>query len=586
MRFTLFLFLSVASLAQVSHEITPREVGVNEFVYFVIKIEGQSGSDAPVFPKGLQSDENFQLAGSQPSTSIQTMIANGRASTIRSFTYSFRPQKQGRLPFPMQNYQVGDERFQTEAVTIDVGDETRGLGSRNRPSSAYDDFFNRSRQPRQREEVFVEYGLAKKEYYLGEPIALDVNLFRTTNVRISGQGSSMNLPDFTDFWIEEIDAPSQDRVVTRDGKRYLITPVSRQRLFANKVGELTIPPATFSLRVTVGSGFFADWQQAERRTEPLVLTIKPLPRKGQPAGFNGLVGRFQVHAELDRAEVKAGESVSLKVEVKGRGNFVAVGEMKPEGLAGAFEVFEGGAPTTEKSGGAIVSKSWVYALVPKREGSYQIPVPALAFFDLDTETYRKTEPINLPLNVLPGDGLAPQVAGATPETLMATEHLTFIKIGDLDAVQPRALPHPSRLIQVILAFAVLDLMVFLGLLLRQHNLSRQTHMRPKFALKNFRKATAGLRRFSAEGERYYGELSQAIFNYFGDKWERTGQGISLDYLGERFRRDQVDDIYFQKVSECVEACDLARFTPNTPGSRENLLQKAVATIEEIEGVLP
>ena len=50
-------------------------------------------------------------------------------------------------------------------------------------------------------------------------------------------------------------------------------------------------------------------------------------------------------------------------------------------------------------------------------------------------------------------------------------------------------------------------------------------------------------------------------------------------------RDAVEEDHFQKVQECIEACDLARFTPSSPSSRGQLLEKTRTTIREIEGVL-
>ena len=110
-------------------------------------------------------------------------------------------------------------------------------------------------------------------------------------------------------------------------------------------------------------------------------------------------------------------------------------------------------------------------------------------------------------------------------------------------------------------------------------------MRPKFALKNFRRNVGRLKSDAKETEAFYAGLSQAILDYFGDRWERSGQGISLDMIRERFEKAGIADELYQRLVECIETCDLARFTPTTSSSREQLQEKVIQTITEIEGAL-
>ena len=575
------LFPAICSAQEISFDVQPREIGINEAVQFVVRIENGTRSSTPEFPASFEEGD-FSLLSSAGNSSSQTSIINGVITSTQSYSYSFQPRKKGVLRFPSQTVVIGGKRYRSPEFKVTVGDEVRNIGR-----SGFSDPFGRRRRGPEAE-VFARMEVPKTEYYLGEVIPLTVKIFQTPGVRIQGQGSSINLPEFRDFWVEEVEGQVPEFTVIQEGKRYEVLTIERRRLYANKTGPIQIEPTRFSLVVAAELSFFSDFQRVERQTNSLDLTIKPLPAQGKPADFTGIVGNFKVEGSLDTDRVKVGESVSLQVKVTGEGNFSALQDLKPDGLSGAFEIFEGGTPAVEKRLGVPVSKTWAFALVPKREGSYRIPLPRFTYFDLASESYKATEQMDFPLEVLPGQGLA-QSGPIQPEDrrLFAEQSLSFIKLGKLGALN--ATPnffHPRILTQVAAGFLALDAVVFLGLFWWSRRLSRMVALRPKYAYSNFRRAVGRLRGKSKDSALFYASLSAAVLNYFGDKYERPGQGISLDFIREKFHRCQMDGGLYEKVVEIIEACDLARFTPSTPSSRDNLLQKTSAIIKEVEGAMP
>lgn len=577
-RFTpLFLLFSLAGFAQVTFEISPREVAINEVVQFTIRVENGRQGRQPSFTNGMDPG-SFELLSRRPNSSTSMSFINGVSNTTQSFSYNLRPTREGKIIFPAQTVVYDGKTYKSQPAQITVTAEQRRVQqSRDR--------FGRRRQSREAE-VFAALNVPKSDYYMGEPIPVEVVIYRTPNLRLSNQGSSMELPDFKDFWVEDGQGDTQESVKRVDGKEYIAFVAARKRLYPNLSGEIEIPPAAFQLSVSVGSGFFADWQRVRRDTEPVKLNIKPLPQNGRPANFSGLVGDFQIRGSLDKDSVKVGDSASFNIEVTGNGNFSAINQIKPEGLDGNFEVFDGGTPTLNELRGNTKQKTWLFALVPKREGQFEIPVPKLSFFDLKTRSYKTAEAPTIPIEVLPGEGLGQGVQPGGENRLVAEQNLSFIKLGELGENEADvALPNPSRLVQVVIGFLILDFLVFLGLTIHYRVASRQVNFRPKYALRNFKKAVGGLNGKAKDADAFYAGLSQAILNYFGDKWERAGKGVSLDAIRDKFNREGIDEALFTRVEECIEACDLARFTPSSPASREQLLDKASAAIEEIEGVL-
>ena len=79
------------------------------------------------------------------------------------------------------------------------------------------------------------------------------------------------------------------------------------------------------------------------RTEPLSVTVKPLPPFDGKGQFSGLVGAFQIQSQVDKTTLNVGESATLSVTVSGTGNIMDAAA--PEiAIPDAFKTLQGCAP--------------------------------------------------------------------------------------------------------------------------------------------------------------------------------------------------------------------------------------------------
>jgi len=582
-----WLLAASTGLAQVSFNVAPRVVAVNEYVQFQVVVEGQGG-DIPHFANGFVGND-FKLVRSSPDQQTNMTMINGKVSHKKVYTFYLQPQREGDLVLQPQTVTMDGRNYQSPKVDIEVGAEDTSVNNRRRRSDPFGDFFNRRRRQQKtddKSEIFTKAEVPKNTYYVGEPIPYTLAIYRTPGVEISNTGSNLELPDFDHFWSEEIESRQDPVRVRRDGKIMEMITVDKRQLFASKTGRLTIAPAQFRLTVAVGRGFFADWQTVTRNSNQVDLTVKPLPEVGKPANFNGAVGKFSVGGELDKTEIGVGESVSFKVEVTGSGNFNALSELELPQLNGAFEVFDGGAPTVEKNQGIPHTKTWVFALVPKREGVFEVPLPQISYFDLSSETYRTSQPKTFKIEVKGGEGLtASGPVGGDRAPLLASQNLNYIMQGPMGSRDMgQTLLSPRPLYWLAGAMLVLNLMVFAGRLVRAQLQGNLALSRPKLALKNCMKTMDRLGGES-DHEAFHAGLSRAVFAYFGDKWGRKAQGISLEDIQEFFNRKAMDDSLTTPLVDVIETCDRARFTPASPASREQLLEQARGVIRNIDEVM-
>lgn len=182
-------------------------------------------------------------------------------------------------------------------------------------------------------------------------------------------------------------------------------------LRADAAGELALPAA--ALRYAVSSAFTEDPIQGRIATdrqdrilasEPLRLTILPLPSAGRPQTFRGAVGSFTIEAAAAPVELAAGEPLQLLLRIAGDADPASFEPPDLSGLPGLElrgQLDDRGSPL----------RSVVYEFVPADAGVNRIPPIEFAFFDPGPPAgYRLAATAAIPLLVR---GAAP--AGAAAE---------------------------------------------------------------------------------------------------------------------------------------------------------------------------
>ena len=96
--------------------------------------------------------------------------------------------------------------------------------------------------------------------------------------------------------------------------------VYRRALFPLQPGRLVIPPAQLTYSLPVGASFFSREESHDLQTDSAIVVAILPPAAGQPADFDGAVGRFQIHASLGTSVGRVGDPLTLTTRVSGTGN--------------------------------------------------------------------------------------------------------------------------------------------------------------------------------------------------------------------------------------------------------------------------
>lgn len=156
-------------------------------------------------------------------------------------------------------------------------------------------------------------------------------------------------------------------------------------------------------------------------SDSLTVTVKSVPKDGQLPGFTGAIGSFQLDpSKLSAGEVRAGDPVTLSVQVKGEGNLSRFGLPRLASTRDwqAFPPMSDGtlALQTQFQGFRV----FTYTLIPLSDRVKATPPIPFSYFDPKRKAYVDLTVSPMPIKVTPAPGGTiarppPPSRGAAPD---------------------------------------------------------------------------------------------------------------------------------------------------------------------------
>ena len=389
------LFFAGVALAEpkVRGSLSTATAGVGELIEYELTIEGASSPDEPTFPQV----DGLEVRGT--SHGSQLSIVNANVSRRVTITYTLVAKREGKFTIPAIAIEVDGRRMTTQPANLSItpGEATNVAGDL----------------------AFANLWVEKKTVYLGEIVPLEVRLYLDAGANWNLQG----MPPLAGegFTIQPMGKPSQ-RDVPLAGKTYHLVTF-RTVITPGKAGKISIGPVTVPLLVSKPSKNAAQYRLFSPRFDPmqemkveapaLEMQVKLLPAEGRPKDFSGAIGKFEFSGTGTPDRVKIGEPVSVKLTIKGRGNFDRIDQpplADPSGWTtySAKQNFEAGDTL-----GTDGVKTFELPVTPTAKKS-SMPVFAFSFFDPDAGKYVTLTSAAAPLQV-DGEPLAPAVAVSAKE---------------------------------------------------------------------------------------------------------------------------------------------------------------------------
>jgi hypothetical protein len=557
---------------------TSKDIYAGESFAFQIIIDGY---DQPG-EVDLSPLDNFNPRSTGGGNASQTSISiiNGRTTTniVRRYimNYVLTAAKAGPIHIPSLTVKVEGKTYQTDPVELNIV------------------------QPGTTEQLELETTLSENQCYVGQPVTLTVKFYIYADIG----DYQFDIPALTSdaFFVEDPEGdagqPKQYRVNRRNREAVLLS--FSKVLIPKHAGDIDLGASSVSADVAVGrarsgDSFFDDffgrnvqYKRFAVSSQPLKLTVLPLPQRDVPEGFYGLVGQYTISASANPTKVSVGDPITLTIKIAGV-------YLKPiqwpnlEQIPGLAENFK---MPSQKASPVIENgfKVFTQTIRASSDKVTEIPSIPLAYFDADQGRYivAKTEPIKLevaPTKILTtadveGRDFSPlsreveavkKGISANYEGLDCLEDVGFSLLSA--AISPGYLAIWATPLLVLVASAITKTLV---------------HTTPEQEAKKRRRRAAGkaiarLKKISSAQLRNQPEaLAETMKQYIGDRFDKVAGSLTADDCFQVVISHAGDSESAGRFRDIVGDCETARYAPVRQRVDAATIENVIELIRTIE----
>lgn len=596
--FLICLFVACACFSQVIRVSAPSRVEAGENFRVSFKVTTQDVDD---FRSGLHSTDVVEvIAGPYTSSESSFQMVNGHTSSSSSITYTYTlyAAKSGVYNIPAAHARVGGKQISSSPAKVTVVGSAQGRGN-NSPKMHEDDNY----QPHMRaagsaisgRDLFIKVSANKKKVYEQEPILLTYKVYTLVDLtQLEGK-----MPELTGFHTQEIPLPQQKsfHIERVNGKPYRTVTWSQYVMYPQMTGKMEIPSITFkgivvqqNRSVDPFEAFFnggSGYVEVKRNIVAPSIKIDVLPLPQKPANFSGGVGKFNISAQLNKNELKAGDPLSLRIVVGGIGNLKLI-KQPVVNFPKDWDKYDPKVTDKTKLTSNGLEGNMIYDIlaVPRNQGHYTIPPVELTYYDTSLNQYKTIKTQSFEIEVAKGDGSRSSVVDYSKDQ---PKDIKDIKKGDaelhsVDNFFFGSVGYMMSLLIPFVAFVAL-LVIFRKRAIDNADLVKMKGKKAnKIATKRLRQANKLM--LAGKSNEFYDEVLRALWGYVGDKLNMPAEKLSRDNISEKLQSHNVDDNTISKFLSAIDDCEMMRFAPGDPeGNMNKTFESAMTAIMEIENVM-
>lgn len=592
------LFIACACFSQVIRVSTPSRVEAGENFRVSFKVTTQDVDD---FRSGLHSTDVVEvIAGPYTSSESSFQMVNGHTSSSSSITYTYTlyAAKSGVYNIPAAHARVGGKQISSRPAKVTVVGSAQGRGN-NSPKMHEDDNY----PPHMKvagsaisgRDLFIKVSANKKKVYEQEPILLTYKVYTLVDLtQLEGK-----MPELTGFHTQEIPLPQQKsfHIERVNGKPYRTVTWSQYVMYPQMTGKMEIPSITFkgivvqqNRSVDPFEAFFnggSGYVEVKRNIVAPSIKIDVLPLPHKPANFSGGVGKFNISAQLNKNELKAGDPLSLRIVVGGIGNLKLI-KQPVVNFPKDWDKYDPKVTDKTKLTSNGLEGNMIYDIlaVPRNQGHYTIPPVELTYYDTSLNQYKTIKTQSFEIEVAKGDGSRSSVVDYGKDQ---PKDIKDIKKGEaeLHSVDNFFFGSVGYLMSLLIPFAafVALLVIFRKRAIDNADLVKMKGKKAnKIATKRLRQANKLM--LAGKTNEFYDEVLRALWGYVGDKLNMPAEKLSRENISEKLQSHNVDDNTISKFLSAIDDCEMMRFAPGDPeGNMNKTFESAMTAIMEIENVM-
>lgn len=594
----------------VQASVSETTIGTEEAVTFRVEISGVSANDVTT-PRPPEAT-GLALLQSAPSTQTSVSIVNGKMTQSVAYEWAFRPSTgEGKAELGQTAVTVKGQTYNTQPITINVVPQAQRPQRQTRRRNVFDPFGRLRNAPASpssnepaapqigKNDIFIRALPSARRVVRNQQVNIEYHLFFREGMQLR-QSRLADSWDAEGFWREELDVQRRPvpKTVVENGLRYNTIVLKRVAVFPTHTGDLTIDPLKIEAEAYIPNQNLDPFDQFfsyRPRYEPVEVAspsvkIEVLPiNTDVPGSFTGAVGSFQLESRVDREEVEVGEPIQVEIKISGTGNIATI-ELPDFNPPGVFEQYDPQIKTSiDRSGGRIRgSKTMTYVLVPRSNGTFQIPEMEMSYYNPSRERFETIRPRPSPVKVT-GNATAPVAMLRNASGLPVDDIAGLLAIPESWRPLNAAPLHQRWWVYVLLALPL----VVLGGFVIQHRqatklagdlrFARNKRAHP-VARKHLKRAEELLAQKDARA--FYEEIERAVLSFVGNRLNVAETGMTYGQIDALLAKRQVEDGVRKQFIGLLEECDRVRYAPILPDYDQmntacDRVSELIVTLDEI-----
>ena len=571
------------------------QVSMDEVLQLTLTFTGVNDNLDPV---SLPVIDGFTAKYLGPSSSTSVVMVNGNSESHseRSFIYNLFPNKVGKFQIPAISATIAGHTYTTQPIDVEVTQSNSQAQASSGGPSGQDQAPSTGSL---KDKILLMASVDKKEVYLNERVGLTIKLLYAVPIR------DIQMPQFdkTGILVDDFDKPLQDSRVV-DGIRYDMVEF-KTNIYPDHLGDLTLGPVQLQGNVlykagggnpfnqdnnSFGADVFANFfdsyvsRPVNLSSQTILLHVLPLPGEGRPNDFSGAIGQFDFQSSVSPLQVKAGDPLTLKMDVTGSGNFKNF--QMPVFQDPDFKSY---APAIKNVGD---EKTAEQVIIPTSVGIKDVPAIHFTYFDPFLKSYQTITRGPFAIQVTaPNPDQEFKAVGFSnlnpaPSTML-THQFSFGKMFS------KACQFFKKLSRSILFRISLGFILIAGLsLLLWRRFQERLENDPAFArrfkaVREARHALIPADKYISTGKSkdLYALLSKALRDYLANKWHQPPAALSIGEILSRLKTAKVDEKQIAQVKTLLEQSDLvcfagASFDPDKMRSDLSQTRDLIAHLEK------
>ena len=565
------------------------------------------------------SFEGFTVVGgpfTSTSSSIQMVNGSVTRTTTNSYTFALQAYKEGTFRVGPASLNVKGTKITSEPFDIKVvpDDGSHAAPSGGGASSGQSQAQQNTNDPQvSGKDLFLRVVPSKKSAYVGEQVVLTYKLY--TKVPVSSL-SVVKAPSYAGFWTKDISDNTGGTLRQSseyiNGIEYTSAEIQKVVVAPQRAGKLTLDPMVIECIAQIRrennrqrsmdpfEEFFNDPffnrnitnVKKELTSNSFVLEVKSLPEANKPASFAGAVGNYNFKSDIDMTELKTNEAFTLTYTVSGTGNIELL-QMPEPVFPPDFEVYDPKITTSTDvtANGLSGTKKAEYLVIPRRAGSFTVPAVEFSFFNPSNGAYQtlSSKPYEIQVEKGRDDEGGGIYASNQEDIKYLGNDIRHIMTGDSRLRPQRSAFFGSSAYYVALLALLLAFILLLILLKNREKMEKDTaatrnRKADKVARGRLKRAAQFLK--EKDQDKFYVEMSQALWGYIADKLGIERSKLSMDTVSETMKEKSVPDELTQQFVDTLNSCEFARFAPGSAEEKmDDLYQRGIEVISKAEKVL-